>query len=138
MKTFLTTFATLSLLITTPLINAGEKTSPETIAGAITIDASEAKKLFDQEVMFIDVRKDKDWAAGRIPGAEHIELKKVYSEETLSEFIKKDQLVAIYCNGPKCLRSSKASALAVDWGFKKVRYFRGGLPAWKAANYPVE
>ena len=138
MKTFLTTFVTLTLLITTPLINAEEKTSPETVAGAITINASEAKKLFDQEVMFIDVRKDKDWTAGRIPGAEHIELKKVYSEKTLGEFVKKDQLVVIYCNGPKCLRSSKASAMAVDWGFKKVRYFRGGLPAWKAASYPVE
>ena len=138
MKTFLTTFVSLTLLVTTPLINAEEKTSPETVAGAITIDASDAKKLFDQEVMFIDVRKDKDWTAGRIPGAEHIELKKVYSEKTLGEFVKKDQLVVIYCNGPKCLRSSKASAMAVDWGFKKVRYFRGGLPAWKAASYPVE
>jgi len=138
MKTFLTTFVSLTLLVTTPLINAEEKTSPETVAGAITINASEAKKLFDQEVMFIDVRKDKDWTAGRIPGAEHIELKKVYSEKTLGEFVKKDQLVVIYCNGPKCLRSSKASAMAVDWGFKKVRYFRGGLPAWKAASYPVE
>ena len=139
MRTLLTAFVTLSLLIATPLVQSEEKKdSPETVAGAITIDASEAKKLFDQEVMFIDVRKDKDWAAGRIPGAEHIELKKIFSEETLSEFVKKDELFVIYCNGPKCLRSSQASAKAVDWGFKKVRYFREGLPAWKLANNPVE
>jgi rhodanese-related sulfurtransferase len=139
MKTLLTTFMTLTLFFTAPLIGAEEKKdSPKTVDGAITVDASEAKQLFDQEVMFIDVRKDKDWKAGRIPGAEHLELKKVYSDKTLGEFVKKDQLVVIYCNGPKCLRSSKASAKAVGWGFKKVRYFRGGLPAWKVAKYPVE
>ncbi len=138
MKTLLTAFMVSALFIATPLIGAEKKLSPKTVAGAITVDASEAKRLFDQEIMFIDVRKDKDWAAGRIPGAEHLELKKVFSDKTLGKLVKKDQMVVIYCNGPKCMRSSKASAKAVGWGFKKVRYFRGGLPAWKVAKYPVE
>jgi rhodanese-related sulfurtransferase len=138
MKTLLTAFMVSALFIATPLIGAEKKLSPKTVAGAITVDASEAKKLFDQEIMFIDVRKDKDWAAGRIPGAEHLELKKVFSDKTLAKLVKKDQMVVIYCNGPKCMRSSKASTKAVGWGFKKVRYFRGGLPAWKVAKYPVE
>ena len=138
MKLILNTFVILALSITSTLIKAEGKVSPEAVAGAITVDATEAKKLFDAEVMFIDVRKDKDWMAGRIPGAEHIELKKVYSEKTLSEYVKKDQDFVIYCNGEKCMRSSVASAKAVEWGFKKVHYFRAGLPAWKKANYPVE
>ena len=138
MKPLLTSFIAVALLVTTQLVAAEEKVSPMTIPGAITVDAGEAKKLFDQEVTFIDVRKDTDWAAGRIPGAEHIELKKVFSEETLSKVVNKDQMVVFYCNGPKCMRSSKASALAVGWGFEKVHYFRGGLPAWKAESYPVE
>jgi len=138
MKTLLTALMVSALFIATPLIGAEKQLSPKTIAGAITVDASEAKRLFDQEIMFIDVRKDKDWAAGRIPGAEHLELKKVFSDKTLAKLVKKDQMVVIYCNGPKCMRSSKASTKAVGWGFKKVRYFRGGLPAWKVAKYPVE
>ncbi len=138
MKILLTAYMSLTLLISTPLIAGDKPESPLTIAGAVTIDSAQAKKLFDEEVMFIDVRKDKDWAAGRIPGAEHLELKKILTEESLSKLVKKDQIVVIYCNGSKCLRSSKASIKAVKWGFTKVNYFRDGIPAWIAAKYPVE
>lgn len=112
--------------------------SPTSVDGATTIDAAKAKELFDKEVVFIDVRSNKDWNAGRIPGAVHIELKKVYNEAALGKHAKKDKPVVIYCNGAKCHRSSKASAKAVKWGYKKVYYFRLGFPAWKKAGYPVE
>lgn len=117
---------------------AAEKVSPTTVAGAKTVNAAEAKALFDKGVIFLDVRKDKDWAAGRVPDAIHIELKKKLNEASMSGAIKKDQEVVIYCNGPKCMRSSKASKKAVAWGFKKVYYFRDGFPAWKSAGYPIE
>ena len=138
MRKLATAFISLALLITTPLIAAEKPDSPLTISGATTIDATQAKALFDKEVMFIDVRKSIGWDAGRVPGAEHLELKKVLTEDSLSNFVKKDQEVVFYCNGPKCLRSSKASAKAVSWGFTKVQYFRDGFPAWETAKYPVE
>jgi len=121
-----------------PMSQAGDKVSPETVNGATTVDAAKAKSLFDKGVIFLDVRKDKDWAAGRVPDAIHIELKKKLNADSMSKQIKKDQQVVIYCNGSKCMRSSKASAKAVGWGFTKVFYFRDGFPAWKAAGYPVE
>jgi rhodanese-related sulfurtransferase len=114
------------------------KESPLSVDGATTVDAAEAKKLFDDGVLFIDVRKDKDWAAGRIPDAEHLELKSVFTEESLGQHVKKDEPVVLYCNGASCMRSSDASAKAVGWGFKKVYYFRLGFPAWKTAGYPAE
>jgi len=126
-----------TLALAMPAANAA-KASPATVEGATTVDAARAKALFDKGVTFVDVRKDKDWDAGRVPGARHIELKKVLSDATLSEAVKKDQEVVIYCNGPKCMRSSKACAKAVSWGFKKVYYFREGFPAWQTASYPVE
>jgi rhodanese-related sulfurtransferase len=112
--------------------------SPETVPSATTVSAAEAKKLFDEGVPFVDVRKDSDWEAGRVPEAYHIELKKVFSESELAKVVKNDEPVVFYCNGPKCMRSSKASAMAVKWGFTKVHYFRDGFPSWKAAEYPVE
>jgi rhodanese-related sulfurtransferase len=112
--------------------------SPETIPGATTISATEAKKLFDEGIPFVDVRKNSDWEAGRVPEAYHIELKKVFSESELGKVVKTDEPFVIYCNGPKCMRSSRASAMAVKWGFSKVHYFRDGFPAWKAAEFPVE
>jgi rhodanese-related sulfurtransferase len=94
--------------------------------------------LFDRGVIFVDVRKNSDWEAGRIPNARHIELKKVFSDDTLGKAVKKDQEVVIYCNGPSCKRSSKASLKAVALGYSKVYYFRDGFPAWNGAGYSVE
>lgn len=115
-----------------------ENVSPMTVEGTTTVDTAKAKALFDEGVLFVDVRSDKDWSAGRIPDAVHIELKKVFSEETLSKELKKTEPVIIYCNGESCLRSSDASGQAVGWGFTKVYYYRDGFPAWKAAGYPTE
>ncbi|MFV1982949.1 MAG: rhodanese-like domain-containing protein [Thiohalomonadales bacterium] len=114
---------------------AGEKVSPESVKGATTVDATKAKSLYDTGVLFVDVRSDKDWAAGRIPKAVHIELKKQFTSESLAKNAKKSDKIVIYCNGPSCLRSSQASAKAVEWGYSKVFYFREGLPAWKVAGY---
>lgn len=114
------------------------KTSPTEISGAQTVDAAMAKELFDKGVVFVDVRKNSDFDAGRVPGAYHLELKSVYSAEELGKVIGKDDAVVIYCNGPDCPRSSVACTKAVGWGFTKVYYFRDGMPAWQSAGYPVE
>lgn len=112
--------------------------SPQKINGATTIDAIKAKQLFDQGALFVDVRRTSDWDSGRIPDALHLELKKVFSSESLSEEAKKDDPIILYCNGEKCLRSSKATVLAVEWGFKNIYFFRDGFPSWKMASFPVE
>lgn len=126
-----------ALLIQTPVWASSE--SPASVDGAITVTAHEAKALFDSEVLFVDVRKDSDWDAGRIPGAVHLDNKKgAFSESALGAEIDKAEKVVIYCNGPKCMRSSKGSAAAVAWGYTSVYYFRGGFPEWKAAGFPVE
>lgn len=131
-------FLVVSFAVSTAPAAHAAASSPETVSGTTIVDAAAAKALFDQGVPFVDVRKDSDWDAGRIPGAEHLELKKVFSEEKLAEIAGKDQEVVIYCNGPKCMRSSEACAKAVSWGFKKVYYFRGGFPEWAATDYPTE
>jgi rhodanese-related sulfurtransferase len=113
-------------------------TSPMSVPGATTVSAAEAKALFDKGVVFVDLRSDKDWQAGRIPDAVHLELKSAFNEAALAGLVQKGDPVVLYCNGESCLRSSEASVEAVKWGFTKVHYFRDGLPGWKAANYPVE
>jgi rhodanese-related sulfurtransferase len=114
------------------------KKSPTTVSGAVTVDAGKAKALFDKGVPFVDVRKNSDWDAGRIPGAKHIELKKVLSEAELLKVAAKDKELVFYCNGESCMRSSKAAEKAIGWGFKKVYYFRLGFPSWQAAGLPTE
>jgi TolB-like protein/class 3 adenylate cyclase/rhodanese-related sulfurtransferase/Flp pilus assembly protein TadD len=112
--------------------------SPTEIAGATTIDAAAAKTMLDRGVPFVDVRSDEEWSLGYIPGAVHLDSDDAFGEESLTAVASKDQAVVIYCMGPRCLRSSQASAKAVLWGFTRVHYFREGFPAWKAAGYPLE
>ncbi|MCB1724308.1 MAG: rhodanese-like domain-containing protein [Chromatiaceae bacterium] len=137
MSAFIRTAATaFSLLLVGSTLAA--EISPQTVDGAVTVDTAAARALFDQQVAFIDVRKDSDFDAGRIPGAIHLELKHKFSDQSLSTEVKKDEPVVFYCNGESCMRSSDASKLAVSWGFSKVHYYRDGFPAWKSAGNPVE
>lgn len=134
-------FASVTMAACGAILFAGSalaEVSPMTIDGATTVDTAKARELFDREVAFVDVRKDSDWDAGRVPGAIHLELKKVYSADSLEAELPKNEELVIYCNGEKCLRSSEASAMAVGWGWTKVYYYRDGFPAWQAAGNPVE
>jgi rhodanese-related sulfurtransferase len=122
------------------LPEAGEAkdVSPVEVAGATTVDPAAAKILFDQGVSFVDVRSRARWNDGHIPGAVVLDPKQqAFNEAALLQVVAKDQGVVIYCMGPRCLRSSKACAKAVGWGFEKVYYLREGWPGWKAAGYPI-
>jgi rhodanese-related sulfurtransferase len=128
--------AALSFGLALPALAA--EVSPMQVDGAVTVDTAAAKALFDQQVAFVDVRKDGDWDAGRIPGAIHLDIKGKYTADALGAEVQKDEPVVVYCNGESCMRSSDAAKMAVSWGFSKVHYYRDGFPAWKAAGNPVE
>lgn len=140
MKRLYKLFATALLVLALPAFASAQEISPMSVAGATTVDTAKAKALFDKKVVFIDSRSGKDWDAGRIPGAEHIDIKGADWNE--ANVVKaaggKDKEVVMYCNGEKCLRSSQAAAEALKWGFTKVYYYRDGFPSWQAAGYPVE
>ncbi len=112
--------------------------SPEQVAGAINTSVEQARELYDQGAVFVDVRNPRLYARKHIPGAFHLDLKYNFDEEKLAAIAKKDQPIVIYCSGVKCGRSYRASEKAVSWGYTKVHYFRGGIVDWKKAGYPVE
>ena len=112
--------------------------SPESVEGAITTNAAEAKSLHDRGVTFIDVRNPRFYAEGHIPGAHHLDFKYDYDEASLASVADKDKPVVIYCSGVVFSRSYRASAEAVSWGYTSVHYFRGGIADWQDAGYPIE
>ena len=124
------------VLVSSPV--SAEYQSPESVDGALTTTAEQAKALYDQGVPFIDVRNPRFYTRKHIPGAHHLDFKHVFTEQSLSALVDREQPLVIYCSGVKCSRSSRASAMAVSWGFTKVHYFRGGIADWKNAGYPVE
>lgn len=112
--------------------------SPEQVEGAMTVDLDQAKALFDDGVKFIDVRNPRLYARRHVAGAHHLDLKDVYTRDSLSAVADNDDPIIIYCSGVKCSRSYRASEMAVSWGFSEVYYFRGGIVDWRKAGYPLE
>jgi len=112
--------------------------APLTVEGAFTINTVQAKALMNQGATFIDVRRDSDFAQSHISWAIHLDLKLSLTEAALLDVVRKNQSVVFYCNGDMCQRSAIASEKAVQWGWEKVFYYRGGFPDWKNANLPLE
>lgn len=113
--------------------------APAKIAGASTIDAQMAKILLDKGIVFIDARDADHFKEAHIPGAKNLSVKDAgFTSENLSALVKKDQPVVFYCTGTACMASSTAVQKAVEWGWSKVYFFRGGLTQWKTSGLPVE
>ena len=71
------------------------------VGGATTVDATEARKLFDTGgAVFVDVRNDVAWNQGHIPDAVHLEANQQFSRAALSKIANVNQKVIIYCAGP--------------------------------------
>lgn len=128
-----------------PAPAVAEQLSVEQVAGAETVDVKKAKELFDAGVLFVDSRSKAAFDTGRIPGAENVPLSKTPTDAdyeavkaSLAKVTTADKPVVMYCQGTACHLSGMMATKAVEWGYKKVYYFRDGFPAWKAAGYTVE
>lgn len=95
----------------------------------VTVD--EAKELIDSgEVQVLDVRTPDEFAAGHIPGAKLVPLQVI--ESILSE-LDQDQKYLVVCRSGN--RSTQASGILVENGFKNIYNMTGGMNGWK---YEIE
>jgi len=101
-----------------------------------TITVSDGKAIFDKGgAIFLDIRTDKEYKAGHIPGSIHI------SRGLLEWFISKEisdknATIVVYCKtgGRSCLGTNTL----VKMGYKNAKNMDGGWKAWEKAGYPVE
>lgn len=123
--------------------------TPDSLKGAILVDAAQAKSLKDSGIMVIDSRVANEYAESHIKGAVNIPYKEKSAKAVdfdakldsfdLSKFpADKNTPVLIYCNGAECWKSYKSSTAAIKAGYKTVYWFRLGIPEWKAKGYPTE
>ena len=47
-------------------------------------------------------------------------------------------MLVFYCSGPKCWMSYNAALRAINAGYRNVRWYRGGLQAWRMAGLPLQ
>jgi len=123
--------------------------TPEVLPGATIVTAEQVKKMMAQNVPLFDVRPDSHYREGHIPGAKHVPYqlnspKEPDYDDAVDKFDlgklpqDKNAPMIFQCNGAECWYSYKAARYMVKRGFKKVYWYRTGIPAWKAAGYPIE
>lgn len=123
--------------------------TPETLAGVVIPNAEQVKKLMSEGVSLFDVRPQAQYREAHIPGAVNVTYqmnspKEVDYDDAVDGFdltkLPKDKNTPIIfqCNGAECWYSYKAARYMVKRGYAKIYWFRTGLPAWKAAGYPVQ
>lgn len=103
-----------------------------------SLEPMRAEELLERmrkgDVLVLDVRPEKEYRAGHIPGARSVPLERL--EAYLAE-IPRDIEVIAYCRGPYCVFSDEAVALLRSRGYR-ARRLAEGLPDWRAAGMPVE
>jgi rhodanese-related sulfurtransferase len=123
--------------------------TPATLAGVTVISAEQARKLVDSGVPIIDTRVANEYAQEHIKGAKSVPYKEKSAKDVKFD-PKEDSFdlgklpaaksspLIFYCNAGECWKSYKASRVAVDAGYSKIQWLRGGIPEWKGKGYPVE
>lgn len=107
------------------------------LAVGAKVDSSKADYLFTQQILFVDIRSSSDWDAGRVAGAEHLDVNKM-SEEGLADLVEKDEVFIVYGNDSGDKRVSDAVSKAASWGFAKIHFYPDGFVDWKKRGKPVE
>ena len=58
-----------------------------------------------------------------------LEIEAIYEKGVLK--LPRELPLVIYCDSEVCPRGALAAALAVEWGYEQVFYFREGYFAWQ-------
>jgi rhodanese-related sulfurtransferase len=104
------------------------------LSGIDEADTLKATRLYNDDALVLDVREDKEFAAGHIPKAKHIPLGQLKTR--LNELDKfKNKPVLITCRSGQ--RSARACSMLKKAGFETVYNQAGGIIAWERANLPV-
>lgn len=105
------------------------------LSGVEQADTLKATRLFNDDALILDVREDKEYAAGHIPKAKHIPLGSLNTRiHELDKY--KNKPILVSCRSGQ--RSARACGMLKKAGFETVFNQSGGIIAWERANLPVE
>jgi rhodanese-related sulfurtransferase len=85
--------------------------------------------------LLLDVRSEKEFAAGHVPGAINIPYDALPAR--LGELAKhRDAPVVVYCESGR--RAGIASETLQGAGFSKLQHMSGDMSGWRSAGLPIE
>ncbi len=136
----------LSCIIVSPgCMKAAENKNSATEAGSASVEkektgiykeitVDEANEMISKGgYQILDVRTQEEYAEGHIAGSVLIPVSEL--EKRLEE-LEKDLPVIVYCRSGN--RSTQASVILKNEGFKEIYNVLGGITDWSAKGYPVE
>jgi len=113
--------------------------APTTVSGVNTVGLAQAKALFDEGAVFIDVRDAQSWALGHIQGSVNLDFNgSEFAILYMSKELDRSTPIVFYTSSTLNVSSAMASFFASNWGYSNVYYFREGFYSWMAADMPVE
>ncbi|MHA6697493.1 MBL fold metallo-hydrolase [Chryseobacterium sp. A301] len=101
-------------------------------ANVIEMDQFEAA-IQEDNVQVVDVRNEKEFAAGQIEGATHAFVGTLVSN---LDKLDKSKDIVIYCQAGD--RSTIAYSILKKYGFESVRNYAGGMKEWTITNKPLK
>jgi len=93
-----------------------------------------------EDFTILDVREEKDYQAGHVPGAVNLPHNKYNSfegDEIAFPELKKEVLYIVICYGGECNQSHMAAKKLSSLGYR-VKKLLGGFSHWEKQGYPVE
>jgi rhodanese-related sulfurtransferase len=91
------------------------------------------RRLARGDVVVLDVRPEREYAAGHIPGARSAPLPEL---DVLAEKLPRRREIVAYCRGPYCVYADDAVRLLQARGLR-ARRLDVGYPEWRRAGLPT-
>lgn len=100
----------------------------------VTIEQFRERAASGERRRLIDVREDREWAAGHLPGAEHLS-KGIIERDVETRVPDKSEPIALYCGGG--FRSVLVADNLRKMGYTDVISIDGGFRGWVERGLPV-
>jgi rhodanese-related sulfurtransferase len=116
-----------------------KKEMPASLPGIQVISGEEAYKMWKaKSAVFLDNRIKVQYETERIAGAEWFFCDDLLKNPSLANRLDKNKAYVMYCNGITCWRSPSTAMMLQHLDFKKIYWYRDGLPDWKKRGHPTE
>ncbi|GEM_PF-177166 len=93
------------------------------------------EEIQSNDAVLIDVRTDREWNNGRIPGSVQMNIHRPEFQENLSAF-PRDQKLYFYCASGR--RTQEALSIAERLGFHNVSHLSRGINSWQREGFELE